>query len=78
MNARILEILRSYLIGDIDFNTLEDRVIPLAWEVDDEYRDFVDQIAVEISYVKDDASDEDLFRVRVADLIVPEVSQAAL
>ena len=53
MNARILEILRSYLIGDIDFNTLEDRVIPLAWEVDDEYRDFVDQIAVEIAYVKD-------------------------
>ena len=78
MNARILEILRSYLIGDIDFNTLEDRVIPLAWEVDDEYRDFVDQIAVEISYVKDDASDEDLFRVRVADLIVPEVSQAVV
>ena len=50
----------------------------LAWEVDGEDRDLVDQIAVEISYVKDDASDEDLFRVRVADLIVPEVSQAAL
>ena len=78
MNSRVFEILRSYLIGDIDFDTLEDRVIPLAWEVDGEDRDLVDQIAVEISYVKDDASDEDLFRVRVADLIVPEVSQAAL
>ena len=78
MNARILEILRSYLIGDIDFNTLEDRVIPLAWEVDDEDRDFVDQIAVEIAYVKDDTSDEVLFRVRIADMLVPEVSQATL
>ena len=78
MNSRIFEILRPYLIGDIDFDTLEDRVIPLAWEVDGEDRDLVDQIAVEISYVKDDASAENLFRVRVADLIVPEVSQAAL
>ena len=78
MNSRVFEILRSYLIGDIDFDTLEDRVIPLAWEVDGEDRDLVDQIAVEIAYVKDDASDENLFRVRVADLIVPEVSQATL
>ena len=78
MNSRIFEILRSYLIGDIDFDTLEDRVIPLAWEVDGEDRDLVDQIAVEISYVKDDASDEDLFKVRIADMLVPEVTQATL
>ena len=68
MNTRILEILRSYLIGDIDFDTLEDRVISLAWEVDGEDRHLVDQIAVEISYVKDEVSDEDLFRARIADL----------
>ncbi len=76
MNTRILEILRSYLIGDIDFDTLEDRVISLAWEVDGEDRHLVDQIAVEISYVKDEVSDEDLFRARIADLTVQEVSQA--
>ena len=31
MNDRILGELRLYLIGEIDFETLEDRVIPLAW-----------------------------------------------
>ena len=35
MNTRILEILRSYLIGDIDFDTLEDPGLShLLWEVD--------------------------------------------
>ena len=35
-------------------------------------RDLIDQIAVEISYVKDAVSDEVLFRSRMAELAAPK------
>ena len=68
MDAVILEMLRSYLNGDFDFDSLENRIIPLAWEVDGGDRDLVDQIAVEIAYVKDELSDEATFKARVAEI----------
>ena len=72
MNTIILEMLRSYLIGDFDFDSLEDRVIVLAWEADGEDSHLVDQIAVEIAYVKDEVSDEATFKARVAEIAVPK------
>ncbi len=72
MNNRVLDALRLYLIGEIDFESLEDRVIPLAWDAKCDDRDLVDQVAVEISYVKDAVSDEVLFRSRIAELAAPE------
>ena len=72
MNDRVLGELRLYLIGEIDFGTLEDRVIPLAWDAECDDRDLIDQVAVEISYVKDAVSDEVLFRSRMAELAAPK------
>ncbi len=48
MTNQILYALRLYLPGDIDLDTLEHRIIPLAW--DDEFNDqeWVDRIAVEL------------------------------
>ena len=72
MNNRVLGALRRYLIGEIDFETLEDRVIPLAWDAKSGDQDLIDQVAVEISYVKDAVSDEILFRSRMAELAAPK------
>ena len=70
MNSRVLELLNGYLIGDLDFDSFEDLVIPLAWESDSPAQDVVDQIAAEIALVKDGASDDATFRVRVAGIAV--------
>ena len=66
MTDIILETLRLYLNGDIDLDTLENRVISLAWDDDYEDQELVDRIAVELVYIKDGVSDEALFRTRVA------------
>ena len=49
MNSGILELLTSYSIGELDFESLEDLVIPLAWEHDGPAQDVIDQIAAEIA-----------------------------
>ena len=72
MNNRVLDALRLYLIGEIDFETLENRVIPLAWDARSDDQDLIDQVAVEFSYVKDAVSDEILFRSRMAELAAPK------
>ena len=33
MKDTILRILEQYLVGEIDIDTLEDQVIPIAWSV---------------------------------------------
>ena len=67
MSDQILETLRLYLAGDIDLDSLERRIIPLAWDTDFD-QDLVDQIAVELVYIKDGVSDESIFRTRVAEI----------
>ena len=67
MSDQILETLRLYLAGDIDLDSLERRIIPLAWDTDFD-QDLVDQIAVELVYIKDGISDESIFRTRVAEI----------
>lgn len=66
---RILSMLRLYLSEDLDMETLENHVIVSAPNAEGEFREFIDQIAVEIFYVWDGVSDEDLFRERVAELV---------
>ena len=68
MSDIILETIELYLIGDIDLDTLENRVISLAWDDEFEDQDLVDRIAVELIYIKDGYSDEALFRTRVAEI----------
>ena len=67
MTDQILETLRLYLAGDIDLDSLEDRIIPLAWDTDFD-QDLIDQIATELVYIKDGVSDESIFRTRVAEI----------
>ena len=75
VDANILELLTSYSMGDLDFESLEDHVIPLAW-VDGPAQDVIDQIAAEIALVKDGASDEAMFRARVEEIVASPVSPA--
>ena len=69
MTEKILETLELYLAGDIDLDSLEDRIIPLLWSAQLEAeRDLIAEIAVELVYIKDGFSDEALFRTRVAEI----------
>ena len=70
MKDTILRILDQYLIGEIDIDALEDQLIPLAWSVEGEDADLIDEFAAELAYVKDRVSDEGMFRERVAGLVV--------
>lgn len=70
MNDKILDELQLYLTGDIDIDSLEDRIIPLAWESEFEDQELLDQIAFELIYVKDGLSDESVFRARMVEIVV--------
>ncbi len=70
MTDEVPEILRLYLKGDIDFNTLEDRLIPFAFDPrNEEEQDVVDLVFAEFFCVRDKTSDETLFRERVVEII---------
>ena len=66
---KVLEALNLYMMGDIDMDTLEDRVIPLAFTAEYDDNDLIDHIAIELAYIKDEISDEPLFRKRVAEAV---------
>ena len=68
MTDIIPEALELYLNGDIDLDTLEYRVITLTWDDKSVDQDLVDRIAVELVYIKDGFSDEELFRTRIAEI----------
>ena len=73
MTDKVPEMLGLYLNGDIDFSTLEDRLLPLAWDTQsEEEQDMIDLILAEICCVKDHTSDEILFSERITQLIAPE------
>ena len=74
VDANILELLTSYSMGNLDFESLEDHVIPLAWEDNCPAQDVVDQVAAEIALVKDGASDEETFRARVGEIVASSVT----
>ena len=68
MNHQILKTLQLYLLGDIDIDSLEDRIIPLAWDNDFKDRDILNEIMFELIYIKDGLSDEPIFRTRIAEI----------
>ena len=68
MSDKILETIKLYLIGDIDLDTLERRIISLAWDDEFENQELVDRVAVELIYIKDGISDESIFRTRMAEI----------
>ena len=80
MSDIIPETIKLYLSGDIDLDTLEYRVITLAWDDDFEDQDLVDRVAVELVYIMDGVSDESIFRTRVAEILAQtqEVADVAV
>ena len=77
MTGTILQALRDYLAGDMDFETLERLVIQVAPDAEGELRVLADRVAVEIFYVWDGASDEALFRKRVAAIYLAQPTPSA-
>ena len=69
MSAMIFQMLRAYLDGKIDFDTFEDRFVPLAWESRGADLDTVDRVTAEIACVKDGVLDEDTFRSRMSEIV---------
>ena len=69
MTHQIPDTLRLYLAGDIDLDTLEDRIVPLAWDDDLKDQDILNEIMFELIYIKDGVSDEPLFRTRAAEIL---------
>ena len=76
VDTNILELLTGYLVGDLDFERLEDLVIPLAWEADGQAQDLVDRIVAEIALVKDGLSDEVMFRERIGEIVASSATPA--
>ena len=74
VDANILELLTSYSMGDLDLESLEDLVIPLAWGDEGPAKNLVDRVAAEIAMVKDGASDEETFRARVGEIVASSVT----
>ena len=72
MDKRVLEILRLYLSGDIDFDSLEDQVVFLAFKADDQDGQLVYEVLAEIAYVKDKVSDESTFKTRIAGTVTKQ------
>ena len=69
MTHQIPDTLRLYLNGEIDLDTLEYRVIALTWGDKSIDQGLVDRIAVELVYIMDGVSDEELFRTRAAEIL---------
>ena len=72
------EALELYLNGDIDIDALEERVISLTWDAEFEEQYLIDQVAIELSYIKDGLSDEGAFRARIAKMIAAPSKQDAI
>jgi len=72
------EVMRLYLSGDIGIDALEERVISLAWDAEFEEQYLIDQVAIELSYIKDGLSDESAFRARIGKMIASPPKQDAI
>lgn len=71
MNSELIALLTSYLEGQTDIDCLRDWIALNVWDSPEEARDLIDQVAVELAYIDDGNSDEDYFRIRMADFVTP-------
>ena len=69
MDDRVIYALRLYLNNNIDFDSLEDHIIRMAFQAEAEDGGLVFEVMAEIAYVKDKVSDEETFRERVRRLV---------
>ena len=71
-----LDALKLYLNGDIDLDAFEDRIIPLAWDNNFKDQSLIGEIFIEIAYINDGVSDEDIFRERVSQIAAARLPAA--
>ena len=78
MTGEVPDILRLYLNHHIDFDALEDRLLPLAAlsPQDEDERDMVDLVFAEFYCVRDGTSSEDLFKERISQIVAPEPNRS--
>ena len=71
-----LDALKLYINGDMDLDTLEERIIPLAWDNDFKDQELIGELFIEIAYINDGVSDEDIFRERVSKIAASRLPAA--
>ena len=69
MEDRVLHTLKLYLDDAFDSDSLEDRIIRMAFQAEAKDGGLVFEVVAEIAYVKDKVSDEETFRERVRRLV---------
>ena len=67
MNVALETITRD-LNGEIDLDSLEECIIPLAWDDEFEDQDLIDLVSIEIAYISDQVSNESTFRDRISQI----------
>ena len=69
MDDTVIHALRLYLDDAINFDSLEDCIIPIAFEAQAEDGGLVFQMVAEVAYAKARVLDEATFRQRVAEAL---------
>ena len=73
MTSELFELLNLYIDGGVKLEVLDKWIAVHIWDANGKDRDIIDQVAVELSYVKDSVSDEASFRLRMSELVSPNV-----
>ena len=71
MSDVLLALLNSYLKNQVDIDAINDWIARNVWDVPVEERVLIDRVALELAYIDDGYSDEELFRNRIREIIVP-------
>ncbi|MCH8279370.1 MAG: hypothetical protein IIC96_01675 [Chloroflexi bacterium] len=73
MTVELLALLASYLESKLGIDSIRKWIAVKVWDRLPESRDYIDQVAVELAYIDDGVSDEEGFRIRMAEFLVPTV-----
>ena len=71
MSDVLLALLNSYLKNQVDIDAINDWIARSGWDVPVEERDLIARVALELAYIDDGHSDEELFRSRIRDVVAP-------
>ena len=74
MTVELFALLASYLEEKTGIESIQEWIALNVWHRSPEARDLIDQVAVELAYINDRVSDEEAFRVRMAEILVPTVA----
>ena len=74
MNDQLLSLLSLYIDGKITAEVIDTWIALNIWDATGHDRDLIDQVAVELAYLKDGLSDESDFRTRMAEILYPSVT----